>query len=930
MKTMKTMKKIYFLVIYMFLSVAPILAQVVVSDPELPIEDQPVTIYFDATKGTGGLAGYTGDVYAHTGVLTNKSTSTSNWKYVKTTWGTNTPDTKLTRVSADYYKLEITSGIRDYYGVPSDEKITHMAFVFRSASPYSGTTYYEGKDNGFKDILVEVFEIGLNVSIQNPERVSIQDPNSDILFNAIATVSADLTITENGNLVKKVTGTEISHVFNYSVPGDYEIIVKAVENENTTADTVFINIPDNQITEPLPDGMKDGINYIDDNTVTLVLFAPGKTSAYVIGDFNNWRPLSSSRMKKDADGKRFWLTISGLTKREEYAYQYQVDKDIFIADPYTDKVLDVWNDKYIEDSTYPDLKPFPYSYADETVSVFQTGQTGYEWQNTNFSPPEKENLVIYEMLLRDFVSRHDWKTLTDTLNYFSSLGVNAIEVMPFNEFEGNESWGYNPSFYFAPDKYYGPKNDLKAFVDSCHGRGIAVIMDMVLNHSYGQSPLVKLYFDPDAGDYGQPSADNPWYNQTSPNSSYSWGYDFNHESNDTKAFVDRVNKYWLLEYNLDGFRFDFTKGFTNTPGDGWAYDLSRINILKRMADSIWLAKPEAYVILEHFSNNTEEIELSDYGMMIWGNMNHAYADAAMSYINTSDITNVSYISRGWNHPNLVAYMESHDEERMMFRNITYGQESGNYDIKNFGTAAARVELAATFFFTVPGPKMIWQFEDIGYDYSIDFNGRVGNKPIRWDYYTSRYRLNRFFANLIALRQSEPAFQTANFEVNGSGIVKRIALNHDDMNVRVIGNFDLTTQSINPGFNNTGTWYEYFTGEELNVANTEDFIELQAGEYRLYTSKKLASPELPWSVNVKNKRACSIKMYPNPVKDYLYIESPSEINNIQIFDLSGRLLHSYKIESYNQTVNMSNMEKGFYLICIEPENAQKQIMRFVKD
>ena len=57
--------------------------------------------------------------------------------------------------------------------------------------------------------------------------------------------------------------------------------------------------------------------------------------------------------------------------------------------------------------------------------------------------------------------------------------------MPFNEFEGNDSWGYNPDFYFAPDKYYGPKNTLKEFIDSCHSKGIAVIMDIALNHSFG-------------------------------------------------------------------------------------------------------------------------------------------------------------------------------------------------------------------------------------------------------------------------------------------------------------------------------------------------------------------------------------------------------------------------------------------------------------
>ena len=72
--------------------------------------------------------------------------------------------------------------------------------------------------------------------------------------------------------------------------------------------------------------------------------------------------------------------------------------------------------------------------------------------------------MIYELLVRDFVAAHDWKTLQDTLSYLKRLGINAIEIMPFNEFEGNESWGYNPDFYFAPDKYYGTENALKALL----------------------------------------------------------------------------------------------------------------------------------------------------------------------------------------------------------------------------------------------------------------------------------------------------------------------------------------------------------------------------------------------------------------------------------------------------------------------------------
>lgn len=171
--------------------------------------------------------------------------------------------------------------------------------------------------------------------------------------------------------------------------------------------------------------------------------------------------------------------------------------------------------------------------------------------------------------------------------------------MPVNEFEGNTSWGYNPSFYFAVDKYYGTKNDLRAFVDECHSQGMAVIIDLVLNHSFGQSPFYLLYKDAD----GKPSADNPWYNQESniKNTSLSWGYDFNHESEYTRALVDSVAGFWMSEYKIDGFRYDFTKGFSNTPygENDWANgpDNARIANLKRMSAAVQKRQPGAYVIL---------------------------------------------------------------------------------------------------------------------------------------------------------------------------------------------------------------------------------------------------------------------------------------------------------------------------------------------
>jgi len=910
--------------------------QVVVTDPELPTADNPVTIYFDATKGTGGLEDYTGDVYAHTGVITQNSTSITNWKYVKTNWGENTADTKLTKVSDNYYKLEITPDIRSYYNVPASETITHMAFVFRSDYPYSGTTYYEGKDDGGTDIIVEVFEFGLNVTITSPSQSSLViDLNDTIVVNASATLADSISLFINSGFIKTsedpvlLTDTIIAGSY-----GENRVKVIAYNQPDFVADSFFYFVKQAPVIETLPTGLRDGINYTSDTTVTLVLYAPYKNHVFVIGDFTNWLPGEKGYMKITPDGEKYWKEIKGLTPGKEYRYQYLVDNELLIADPYTDKVLDPWNDQYISDETYPALIGYPTDTTSGIISVLQTAAEDYQWHVTDFQPPEKTDLVIYELLIRDFTASHSYQSLTDTLNYLKNLGVNAVELMPMNEFEGNESWGYNPSFYFAPDKYYGPKNDLKTFIDSCHSNGIAVIIDMVLNHSYGQSPLVQLYFDPNAGSYGQPTAENPWYNEQSPNPAYSWGYDFNHESQATKNFVDRINEYWLTEYYFDGFRFDFTKGFTNTPGDGGAYDASRISILKRMADQIWNVNPDAYVILEHFATNSEEKELAEYGMMIWGNINYDFCEAAMGY--TSNLDWASYKQRGWDSANLVTYMESHDEERLMYKTLTWGNSGDNYNTKDLETALKRMELVTVFFLTIPGPKMIWQFGELGYDYSIDYNSRVGNKPIKWDYYsvTERKRLYQVYSALIKLRTEQQVFETDSFDLVGSGKQKQLVLYDDSMDAVVIGNFDVNTGDIIANFSQNGKWYEFFTGDSIDVTNVNEVISLKPGEYRIYTTEKLNKPDITASVsNPLQQDSFSIHIYPNPSDNFFIITmegDPGEQNTLSIIDITGRVIcqpeSSYKSGIYTWKWN-GNMENdkhaspGIYFCRIINRNKQ---------
>jgi len=916
-------KRITILSLFLLSFFMEVQSQVVTTDPALPLDSDAVTITFHADEGNKGLMDFTGDVYAHTGVITSKSTSGSDWKYVQAEWGENTERLKLTRIEPNTYKLSVTPDIRSFYGVPEGENIEQMAFVFRN-SDGSKT----GRQGNSGDIFVDVFQEGLNVSFNKPgNNFSIILPNTSLAIEVAATGNDEIKLYLDNELIKTVSGNLLEHTLAAQPAGTHELVAMASNADESLTDTAWFLVHATPESEPMPAGTKAGINYLDATSVILSLYAPDKDFVYLLSSLNNYTPDDAWQLKKD--GNYFWIQIDGLTPGKEYTYQYLVDGEIRIGDPYAEKVLDPSNDKYIEESTYPNLIPYPAGKTTGIISVFETGQEPYQWQNTGFTPPEPENLIIYELLLRDFIAAHDWKTLTDTLHYFTELGVNAIELMPFNEFEGNESWGYNPSFYFAPDKYYGPEEDLKAFIDSCHGRGIAVIMDMVLNHSYSQSPLVQLYFDPQAGDWGQVTEENPWYNVTSPNTAFSWGYDFDHESQDTKDFVDRVNAFWLTEYNIDGYRFDFTKGFTNTLGDGSAYDAARIAILKRMADEIWTVDPDAYVILEHFAANDEEIELSDYGMLIWGNMNCPYNQATMGYASGPCSWNFSGIShevRGWNKPYLVGYMESHDEERLMYKNLTHGNESGDYSIKDKLTALRRVEQAAAFFFPVPGPKMIWQFGEMGYDVSIDYNGRVGNKPIRWVYYNSHNRLREAFGDLIDFRlEHSEIINNGDFSIDATGAAKHIAIDHQDMDIRIFGNFDVESMEVAGNFSQTGWWYSYFGVDSIDVTDVNMTFEMEPGDYRIFTTENVSIPELPLRSSYIST-ASEVIVFPNPFENMLTIESPEKLKSVNVFDISGRKIRSYQMPAHGkQMIHLKALPAGTYSLQMIPANDEKSVV-----
>ena len=830
--------------------------------------EEEATLIFDASEGNQELMG-ADKVYIHHGVVIDAPDGTE-WKYVIGNWGQDDGVGEMTRVDGETDKWMITMSptIREYFQVHPGENIFRISCVFRSADGSTKGTTSPG-NYGWGDVASNL-DFYINMNTEN--YILIKEPNDiataiqpgetiKIIGEASSSVTSMKLWLDEGEGFNEVasvsSGTSIEYDYTPSATTVVNIKLTATLNgeeleENLEYNIVVLRAPE---TAELPGGLLPGINYHEDPTrVTLVLEAPGKEYIHILGDFTDYKVLDEYQMKRTPDGEMFWLELNNLEAGKEYIYLYGVADDLMlIPDPYAEKIADPWNDPYIEEEVFPDVPD--YDRTDLGIaSTFQTGQQPYEWSSTEdtWQRPDVDHLMIYELHIRDFLASHSFADLIDTLPYLKELGINAIELMPINEFEGNDSWGYNPSFFFAPDKYYGTKDQLKEFIEKAHEQGMAVILDIVLNHAFGQNPMLRLYLDTDQF---LPAADNPWFNREYVGQ-YQWGFDFNHESPYTQRFVDRVNRYWLEEYHFDGYRFDFTKGFTNyAPGgsvDG--YDESRIAILKRMADEIWEYDPEAYVILEHWSPFQEEEELGAYGMKMWANRSYDFVPAANGAI-TGSFNNME---RGTH----VSLISSHDERRVGEHILTEGRSNANINLKDTIVMYERVKMTAAFAYLYPGPKMMWQFDELGYDIDINFNGRTGRKPYVWGakgngYYDDPLRQYIYdtYKGILNVRNTitPQALAAASTDHKESGATRRLSYDTEDIDLVVIGNFGLSDETIDPAFTQDGKWYNYFSGDSITVTDVNAEMTLASGEWHIFTTERLSegSPE-------------AVKVYSNPV------------------------------------------------------------------
>lgn len=616
-----------------------------------------------------------------------------------------------------------------------------------------------------------------------------------------------------------------------------------------------------------PAGVSNGIYYGADGTsVTLCTYAASKTQSakrvFLLGDMTDWKLSADYQLYKD--GNYFWITLTGLTPGQEYRYQYAVERadgvKKQISDLYSEKVLHP-DDQYEPKAVDPNLLDYPTGKgADGYVTVIQPGKPKYQWSDAtlNFQRPNKNNLVIYELWIYDYTTGSNGyggslKGLMKRLDYIQNLGVNAIELMPICEFDGNYNWGYSPNHYFAPDRAYGSEEMYKEFIDECHKRGIAVILDMVFNHATGLNPMNKLY------PYGTDLANNPWFNVTAPHSDNVYE-DWNHGFEPAHEMFIRALKYWLTEYKVDGFRLDLSHGLCSDKAN------TSVGNLKDYYDKgVKAVSPTAYMICEHWGSNmgTERPQLISYGMQCWNNTTNAYCQTAMGWLKDGDGFGEA------NRDGYVSYCESHDEERMQYKCKKYG----NGDLKT-NTAARLGRIAENVAFNVllNGSHMLWMWEEIGYDFSINSdvdhpdayntNYRCNKKPrpdaIGRSYFTQANRVAAFTkcAQVITLRtqlmpevfEGNPTSQ--NKDISSGNKLRKIQWGS---NVFAAANFDVTTnQTVTLP---SGTWYDYLEG--ATMANGT--YTLAPGELKVFTGTPVIAPTFS---NIQKRDHTGIELTPS--------------------------------------------------------------------
>jgi 1,4-alpha-glucan branching enzyme len=938
-------------------------AQVTVTPSAFNVTD-PITISVNlAQSSCNSIPTTTNKVYMHAGIGDD---SNAFGFAVVGNWGQDDGVGLMTNQGGGIWSITITPSTYFNLNTSQQANATKIGLVLRNAA---GNQEMK-KTPSCTDFIFNVgtYQVNLTSPINNSTTIINAGGNLNITATNTGG-NASYNLIANGvsiNTNAATTNYSFNHT-NISANTNYELVVTQNSSVITRKFNVIVN--PNTIIQAIPSGLEDGINYnaTDPTKATLVLDAPNKDFVYVAGSFNNCQPDSAYAMKKDPSSTKFWLELTGLTPGQTETYQYWVvdlapiansPSLVKTADPYSTLVLSPFDDPWIPVNSYPNMPVYPTGQERE-VTVLKTGQTPYNWQVTNFTKPNKDNLVVYEVLIRDFDANRNFQDLINKIDYFKNLKVNAIELMPVMEYEGNESWGYNTSFHLALDKYYGTSDKFKEFIDLCHQNGIAVILDVALNHAFGRNPMVRMWMnDPDGDGWGEPSSESPYFNQVATHS-YSVGNDFNHQQPRTKTYVKRVVKQWIEEYKIDGFRWDLTKGFTQnaTGSDSQtnAYQQDRVDVLKEYADYSWSLDPTHIAIFEHLGQDNEEQQWANYrlnegkGILMWGELFEPYKQLEMGYATNADITRMGHVSRGFTGKRLIGYPESHDKDRLVYEAITYGNGGGtNPTNGNLTNSIMRMSAIGATSILIPGPKMIWHFGELGMNNSIYTceNGTVNNEtdPIagdcklatkpqpqwtnNWLTDATRSVVYNNWSKFIDFKKNLPVFN-GNYTISpdGNNIRQRIYVYDNSLpstelkNVVILANFSVASQNITPDFPYTGTWYNLMDNSPITVSSTTAQINISSGGFRIYGNQPAVLKDEKFNFDT------SFIIYPNPINDAFAVSIDTK--KIEIYNVTGQLVKSYNNKFSDELLSISDLQNGVYLVKVIDNNNNQATRKLIK-
>ncbi|MBI2427920.1 MAG: hypothetical protein HYV29_03845, partial [Ignavibacteriales bacterium] len=381
--------------------------------------------------------------------------------------------------------------------------------------------------------------------------VGIVHSNSDTIASVkfyTGTNAASASMTD-------VTSTFIKdkRVLNYTLssPVPKTNYLKVVATTDKGDSIVYQNSVYEVQQAPMPAYAKHGVTKASQqsgDSTTFRIRVPGK-SFVVLRIAYAGQPVATAPplvMKKDPASDNWWLNVK-LDPDTSYEYLYEIENGKKISDPWG-RVIGTFGTR------------------------FSTGSSGltaddYVWQATEYQRPPLNKLVIYELNIGEFAGGYYGKgagqsgftDLKSILTHFKDLGVNAIELMPVNDYgsvgKSGHSWGYDLNHYFALEPGYGTPLELKQLVDEAHTLGIAVILDVVYNHQNETGPLWQMLQDDAANPYFKANNDSR-YNEDA----LFFFKDMDHWTTETQEMVLENLKMWIDDYKIDGFRYDFTQG----------------------------------------------------------------------------------------------------------------------------------------------------------------------------------------------------------------------------------------------------------------------------------------------------------------------------------------------------------------------------------